>query len=84
MNKILCFIENKSIVTRGNLFYVVAIDSKTYERVNQHVSSSLEWAKNDIGYTNSERNLIYDKKYGKNNYQIIWRDTPIDEFELIE
>jgi hypothetical protein len=41
----------------------------------QHLSSSIEWAKHDMGLTSNWKHDIYDKWF-PDGYELVWIDNP--------
>ena len=77
MNKIYCFIRRN---LENGWVLVCAIDEDGIILAS-HTSSSIEWAKHDIGLTSDWKHELYKKKY-PNGYELVWLDDN-DGFEEI-
>ena len=68
--KIYCFINGKMA-----LGYIVVALSESGIGLGSHCSSSVEFAKHDIGYENSDwKHDTYNKEY-PNGWELIWVDN---------
>lgn len=70
-------IQTKTLDTRFGLNYLGIVLSEDGEQLTAHESSSENWLKHDLGvmeYMDSPpfKHDIFDKKYGKGNWNIQW------------
>jgi len=78
--KIYCFINDKNYT--GGDCIVIAI-SEEGRNLCSHLSSSIEWAKHDIGITSDWKHNIY-KGFYPDGYELVWVDDPeSEEFQEI-
>jgi hypothetical protein len=73
MNKIFCFINRE--FGSGDLGVVALADNGMC--VGGHVSSSLSFAKHDIGINSTWHHEDYKKEF-PDGYELIWKDNPND------
>ena len=70
MTKVLCFISGGFGTTD---VVVLAVSDDDGSLVAQHVSSSAEWAKSDIGITSTRKHDLYAERF-PNGYELEWVD----------
>jgi hypothetical protein len=60
---------------RGHLDYLAYSLAEDGQGLCSHLSSSIGWAKHDIGFTSNTHHDLYDECY-PDGYQLIWLDDP--------
>jgi hypothetical protein len=74
MAKIYGFINGGSAVN----LWVVALAEDGHV-LAEHVSSSVSWAKHDIGIGSTWKHEVYDQHYGSGNWELEWiEDTHLN------
>lgn len=81
MTKIYCWINSG----KGSTFQCVCAMDENGSDAGSHLSSSEEWAKHDIGYSNPKhyRHEYYKKTYPE-GYELIWCDDARNHEGLME
>lgn len=81
MTKIYCWVNSGK---ETDWQVVIAMDENGFDAGN-HVSSSVNWAKHDIGYSNPNhyRHEYYRKAY-PDGYELVWVDNPREHPGLME